>query len=186
MVFKVISCTFLMSNLTEGDMSLEIEEKEGYNMGSVNHSLAQSQLTALFSNDKRFRTLVELSLDASQIDLSQFGLKTKDELIPDICIYHKENAPRPMEKGRDLMKMSQMPSLVIEILSPKQTIHEIIAKFDAFFALGVKSCWLVIPATESITVYSAPNDFKTFGTEAAEIIDTNMDIHLTRENIFEW
>jgi Uma2 family endonuclease len=167
-------------------MLLEREEKEGHQMGSVNHSLAQSQLTALLSNDKRFRTLVELSLDASQIDLSQFGLKTKDELIPDISIYHKENASRPMEKGRDLMKMPQMPSLVIEILSPTQTIPEITAKFDAFFALGVKSCWLVVPATESITVYSSPNDFNTFGTESTEIIDTKMDIHLTRENIFEW
>ncbi|RKZ84240.1 MAG: Uma2 family endonuclease, partial [Candidatus Parabeggiatoa sp. nov. 3] len=74
----------------------------------------------------------------------------------------------------------------IEILSPKQTINEIQGKFDAFFALGVKSCWLVVPATESITVYSAPNDFKTFGTEATEIIDTRMDIHLSMENIFEW
>jgi Uma2 family endonuclease len=169
-----------------GNMLLEKEEEESHKMGSVNHSLAQSQLTALISHDKRFRTLVELSLDASQIDLSQFGFKAKDELIPDICIYHKENASRPMEKGRDLMKMSQMPSLVIEILSPKQTINEIITKFDAFFALGVKSCWLVVPATESITVYSAPNDFMTFGTEATEIIDTIMDIHLSRENIFEW
>lgn len=167
-------------------MLLEKEKEEGHQMGSVNHSLAQSQLTALLSNDKRFRTLVELSLDASQIDLSQFGLKTKDELIPDISIYHKENVSRPMEKGRDLMKMPKMPSLVIEILSPTQTIPEITAKFDAFFALGVKSCWLVVPATESITVYSAPNDFKTFGTETVDIIDTNMDIHLTRENIFEW
>ena len=167
-------------------MLLEIDDEERQKMGSVNHSLAQSQLTALLSNDKRFRTMIELSLDTSQIDLSQFGLKTKDELIPDICLYHKENASRPTKKGRDLMKMSQMPSLVIEILSPKQTIQEIITKFDAFFALGVKSCWLVVPATESITVYSAPNDFKTFGTETAEIIDTCIDIHLPRANIFEW
>ncbi|HDN26754.1 MAG TPA: Uma2 family endonuclease [Thioploca sp.] len=167
-------------------MPLEIDEEERPKMGSVNHSLAQSQLTALLSNDKRFRTMIELSLDASQIDLSQFGLKAKDELIPDICIYHKANVSRPTEKGRDILKMPQMPSLVIEILSPKQTINEILTKFDAFFALGVKSCWLVVPATESITVYSAPTDFKTFGTEVAEIIDTGMDIHLSRENIFEW
>ncbi|HEC84761.1 MAG: hypothetical protein DRR08_20245 [Candidatus Parabeggiatoa sp. nov. 2] len=161
-------------------------KEERHKIGSFNHSLAQSQLTALLSSDKRFRTMVELSLDASQIDLSQFGLKAKDELIPDISIYHKENSSRPTEKGRDILKMSQMPSLVIEILSPKQTISEIIAKFDAFFALGVKSCWLVVPATESITVYSAPNDFKTFGTEAPDIIDGRMDIHLPIDNIFEW
>lgn len=176
----------MAENALGGYMLLELDEEERYTMGSFNHSLAQSQLTALLSNDKRFRTLVELSLDASQIDLSQFGLKAKDELIPDICIYDKEKASRPTEKGRDLMKMPQMPSLVIEILSPKQTINEIQGKFDAFFALGVKSCWLVVPATESITVYSAPNDFKTFGTEATEIIDTRMDIHLSMENIFEW
>jgi hypothetical protein len=161
-------------------------EEERQKMGSFNHSLAQSQLTALLSSDKRFRTMVELSLDASQIDFSQFCLQTKDELIANLSIYHKENSSRPTKKGRDILKMSQMPSLVIEVLSPKQTISEIIAKFDVFFALGVKSCWLVVPATESITVYSAPNDFKTFGTEEAEIIDGRMDIRLPIDKIFEW
>jgi len=45
----------------------------------------------LLFNDKRFKPFIELSLDASQMDLSQFGLKTKDELIPDICVYQKES-----------------------------------------------------------------------------------------------
>jgi hypothetical protein len=33
------------------------------------------------------RNISELSLDASSIDSTDFGLKAKDELVPDISIY---------------------------------------------------------------------------------------------------
>ncbi len=65
---------------------LELEDEENQEMGSYNHSLAQAQLTGLFFNDKRFSVFIELSLDVSQTDLSQFGMKTKEELKPDICL----------------------------------------------------------------------------------------------------
>jgi Uma2 family endonuclease len=154
------------------------EEKE---MGSFNHSLTQGNLISLLHDDERFTTLVELSLDASQIELSQFGLKVKEELKPDVCVY---TDPPEVEPPDDLIKTTQMPDLAIEILSPSQTVSELIGKLKAYFALSVKSCWLVIPATESITVFSHPNRYKTFGTDATEIIDEVMDIHLPIQKVF--
>jgi hypothetical protein len=61
------------------------DENEG--MGSLNHSLVQGNLTVLLSYDERFTVLPKLSLDASQIDFKQFGLKIKDELKPNISVY---------------------------------------------------------------------------------------------------
>ncbi|RKZ75044.1 MAG: hypothetical protein DRR19_29620 [Candidatus Parabeggiatoa sp. nov. 1] len=135
-------------------------------------------------NDKRFRVKVELSLDASQIDLSQFGLKAKDEIIPDVCLYLK--GERRTERGEDLLKMPEMPLLAIEILSPSQSVSSLVAKIKAYFALGVKSCWLVIPPTETVTVYSKPNEFTSFGAKNVEAIDEVMDIRLPIQEIFEW
>ncbi len=75
-------------------------------------------------------------MDTSQIDLTQFGLKAKKELIPDLCVY-----PNIVKrKRRDVLRMLEMPLLAIEVVSPQQGIEEILAKFDAYFALGVKSC----------------------------------------------
>jgi Uma2 family endonuclease len=151
--------------------------------GSFSHSLAQSQLTILVSEGRKFRVMVELSLDATQIDLSQFGLKSQNELIPDLSIYQR-GGHRP-KKGRDIMKISEMPLLVIEILSPKQGLDDILAKFEAYFALGVKSCWLVIPLNESITVYSTSEHFKTFGNNSTEVIDEVIGIQLPIKEIFD-
>jgi Uma2 family endonuclease len=71
---------------------------------------------------------IELSLEVSQIDLSQFGLKAKEELKPDICLYPKTE--KSGFRKRDILKMSDMPLLAIEIISPKQGIDDILTKFD--------------------------------------------------------
>jgi Uma2 family endonuclease len=161
----------------------EVLEEEEQDMPSVNHSTVQAQITGLLFNDGRFRVMVELSLDASQIDLSQFGLKMKDEIIPDVCLYLK--GKRYTERGDDLLRMPEMPLLAIEILSPSQSVSSLIAKIKAYFALGIQSCWLVIPATETVTVYSKPNEFISFGAKDTEAFDEVMDIRLPIQNIFE-
>ncbi len=160
---------------------LEIENDEEYqDMGSLNHSIVQARTTGVLVNDKRFTVMVELSLDVSQTDLSQFGLKVKEDLKPDICLYPN----RIWLKRRDVLKMLDMPLLAIEVISPKQGIDDILAKFDAYFALGIQSCWLVTPALESITVYSQPDQFNTFDMNDTEIVDEVINIHLPLHKIF--
>jgi len=163
--------------------SRELEEEESQEIGSLNHSIVQAQITGLLYPDERFRVMVELSLDASQIDLSQFGLKTKDELKPDVCLYPRSVG---LSEPTDILKMLDMPLLAIEVLSPTQTIGDILAKFKAYFALGVKSCWLVTPLIKAITIYSQPSQFKTFGLSTAEVIDEVLDIHLPIQKVFGW
>jgi len=158
----------------------EWEEKE--EMGSVNHSLAQTKLTTMLSNDKRFSTLVELSLEVGEMDLTQFGIKNKRELKPDLCLYLKGIKP----KERDVIRMSDMPLLAIEIISPEQGINELLGKFEAYFALGVKSCWLVIPMPWTITVYSALDQFRTFDPQDDEVFDEVADIRLSMKEILDW
>jgi Uma2 family endonuclease len=155
-------------------------ENQVQKMPSINHSYIQSRLILSFGDSDQFTTFTELSLDASQIDLSQFGLKTKDELIPDICLYE---GIYQFEPRKDLTKRADMPMLVIEILSPNQGMSDIMTKFDAYFALGVKSCWLVIPTNKTVTIYSQ-NDFETFGDKEDEIIDKSLGIHIPTKKVW--
>ena len=133
--------------------------------------------------NERFTPAIELSLDISQVDLKQSGLREKEELKPDICLYQGR---RELSSPDDILRMTEMPLLAIEILLPKQTIDEILAKFKAYFALGVKSCWLVTPAIRAITTYSPPLNFKTFAMNDIEIIDEIIDIRLPMQKIFGW
>ncbi len=80
--------------------------------------------------------------------------------------------------------MQQMPLLAIEVLSPEQGIEEILAKFDAYFALGVKSCWLVEPAVDVLHVYPQPDQHSTFDMNDIDIVDEIMDIRLPIQKIF--
>jgi len=77
-----------------------------------------------------------------------------------------------------------MPDLAIEVLSPSQTINELIKKINAYFALSIKSCWLVMPALEEVRVFSQLQCYKNFDINDKEINDEVMDIHLPIQKVF--
>jgi len=160
---------------------VELAEAEYQEMGSLNHSIVQARLTGLLFNDERFTPAVELSLDVSQIDLSQFGFRAKEELKPDISLYQGH---RELSSFDDVLRMTEMPLLVIEILSPKQTLDELLAKFKAYFTLGIKSCWLVTPSIRAIAIYSQSKHWKTFSMNDMEVVDEIGNIHLPMQKIF--
>jgi len=165
------------------DFEEDIIENEDVNMPSLKHSLVQTNIAGTLFSDERFTTLIELSLDATSIDLNQFGLKAKDELIPNISIYEKP--PLLDDKpGSDVVRVSQMPDLAIEVLSPSQTVNELLKKINAYFALSIKSCWLVMPSLEEVRVFSQLQCYKNFDINDAEINDEVMDIHLPMIKVF--
>ncbi len=153
------------------------------NMGSLYHSNAQIKIGSLLDQEGRFFVATELSLDISQQDISEYRLDAKDELKPDICAYVE--APVVPSKEDDIVKVSKMPDLAIEILSPCQAVSYLIRKIKAYFELGVKSCWLVMPSLYEVRVFSQPHSYKTFDTQRnTDIIDDIMDINLPIDKVF--
>ncbi|MFZ4661882.1 MAG: Uma2 family endonuclease [Caldilineaceae bacterium] len=148
-------------------------------MSSYNHSYMQINLGASLKMLGAYTVFSELSLDVTGVDLSQFQVRAKEEIKPDLCLYPKRSLSRPV----DILKMSEMPLLVVEILSPLQGSYEILQKFRLYFALGVKSCWLVDPATEVVVVYAGMEKHKTFSS--GEVVDEVMAIRLPFDQIFE-
>lgn len=141
---------------------------EFFDMGSYNHSGVQAKLAGLLIGLGKYSVFTELSLEINKL-----------EYRPDISVYPK----RGLSKPRDIMKMIDMPLLAIEILSSRQAMDELIDKFDVYFSAGVKSCWMVEPAIEAITVYSSLLDYRTYGM--GEVVDKALDIRLPIEMIFD-
>jgi len=167
------------------DFEDEVLEDEGDKMGSIIHSGTQAMLTGLLLNNNNLSVFTELSLDIRQHDLSKYRLKVKDELKPDVCAYVGA-PPMPNEEFEDdLLSVSQMPELAIEVLSPNQSIGYLIRKIKAYFALGIKSCWLVMPPLEEVRVFSQPRSYKTFDVNHTELVDEVMDIRLPIQKIFK-
>lgn len=154
-------------------------ETEAINMmGSHNHSYLQARFAYLFHTLQSYSVYTELSLDIATLDLTQIDLKLKDELKPDVCLYPK----RPLKPRQDILKMSEMPLLVVEILSPRQGVYDIMEKLKVYFAAGVKSCWFVEPFVCSITVFYSMEQAKVFADE--HIIDENLHIQFNLADVF--
>jgi Uma2 family endonuclease len=152
-------------------------------MGSFSHSLLQAWLSHLLFSTKRFKVFTELSLDITHLNLSQFKIKAKEELKPDVCVYPNTVTP---DYKNDKVKVSEMPLSAIDIISPKQSETQILKKFQVYFALGIKSCWLVTPPLELVTVYYPEPDLNNFEpfSEPDEVFDEVINIKIPVKNIF--
>lgn len=136
---------------------------------SFHNSYLCSKLVVAFSQLQQFLVLVEVAL--------QIG---NDDYIPDICLYPF----RPVNfEEKDVIKMTEMPLTVVEILSPSQTAQDAWKKFDAYFDAGIKSCWLVLPIAKSINVYTSINHVQRF--HAGDVIDPASNIRISIDAIFE-
>ena len=191
-----------MNELTD-----DLETEESGDIGSLNHSAIQVNLAYLLKRLGTFSVYTELSLDTSSLDKTRY--KFREEIKPDVCIYPKRGLSRPY----DILKMSEMPLLAIEVVSPKQALQDIgdfkikaipmksldplqkaleverffamdiVEKIDAYFALGVRSCWMIDPTTAIVLVYRSLED-KTIFT-SGEVIDDVIGIRLPFDDIFD-
>jgi len=136
---------------------------------SYHHAYIAGNLITAFNSLKKYSVFSELTLQISEKDF-----------IPDICLYSK----RKISYGAgDIIRMTEMPLLAAEILSPTQGFQEILDKFGIYFGAGIKSCWFVIPISHSVIVYSGTEKYQTFYT--GDITDSVLDICMPTDMIFE-
>jgi Uma2 family endonuclease len=138
--------------------------------GSYFHSCVQANLTALLMTGKQFRVLTELSLAIN-------GTEYK----PDLSLYTKDK--QGVTGARDIIKMTEMPLGVVEILSPSQRIDLLFDKFDIYFQAGVLSCWFVLPSMKTISIYLALDAYQVFH-EAETLKDKCLDISVLVDDVF--
>ncbi len=144
----------------------EYEAERGKPMPSRNHSLAQTNLIVALVRGGEHSILSELTLDLPM------------ELTPDISIYPK----LPVDWRHDEIRMSEVPTTVIEILSPTQGMDELSKKADAYFEAGVQSCWIVAPMLQVISILQPDGQTQTFSS--GEVRDPTAGITVTVEEVF--
>ena len=153
------------------DVALSQYEIERHKpLPSLNHSIVQlnlgSELRTRYKN--RYRIASELSLDLS--DWSS---------VPDICLYPF----RPLDLQNDQVAVTEPPLCTIEIISPSQSLNELLYKAREYFQHGVQSCWIVLLPLGNIYVFSSPEKYEIF--RATETLrDEKMDISIPLAEVF--
>ena len=79
--------------------------------------------------------------------------------------------------------MTEPPLLAIEIISPSQSVDELIPKIERYFAMGVKSCWLVQPPLQQIVVFTPEMETTVFTHGTLQDPATNLSVQI--EDIFK-
>lgn len=139
-------------------------------MPSKNHAIVQTNLVILLGTkyQGKYRALSELSIVVSS-----------KEKVPDIAIY----STLEFTPGEDETRLENAPLGVIEILSPSQSLTELITKSAAYFEAGVLSYWLVLPDLRSIYVFSAPGEYQVF-TREDKLEDPRLEVELELGEVF--
>ncbi len=138
-------------------------------MPSLNHAIVQTNLImALAPFAKRYRFASELSLDLEDWPS-----------VPDLCIL----APMRPNFRYDQVSVTEPPLGVIEIVSPSQSLNQLVAKAESYFAHGVQSCWLVLLPLTNIYVFSNPETYQIFRVHET-LHDAVLDISLPLGEVF--
>ncbi len=81
---------------------------------------------------------------------------------PDIAFIHKDHLPAPLPEEA---YWPGAPDLVVEVVSPSDTMSEIDGKVKTWLEAGVAMVWVVNPAWHDVTVYRSATDIKTLTEE---------------------
>jgi Uma2 family endonuclease len=106
---------------------------------SLYHSAIAINIGGELVKQKEFRAHSELTVIIEGVDYQ-----------PDISVYKRKKLHYISEQ--DEPKTEELPLLAIEIVSPSQTMNELIRKADFYVESGIQSVWIVHPQTHSITV----------------------------------
>jgi Uma2 family endonuclease len=89
-----------------------------------------------------------------------FRMASHNIRCPDVAFYAKSRLPngRPADGFGDAA-----PDLCIEIISPSEERAEMERKVREYFASGARFVWHVFPETQTIRVFTSPEDSTDLG-----------------------
>ncbi|WP_218080498.1 Uma2 family endonuclease [Anthocerotibacter panamensis] len=102
--------------------------------------------------------------------------------VPDLGYISYEQLPKSWKKN-DTCPVP--PELVIEILSPKQTVEEFEEKAYDYFQAGVSRMWLIDPAQQTISVFSPQRPAKVYQDDIPITDELLPELGLSPREIFE-
>lgn len=105
-----------------------------------------------------FRILCDLIVDTDkgEVMIAPFDVylnETSNAVQPDIVIVLKANLRILNEEGH----IHGVPDLLVEVLSPGNTDHDLVRKKNLYEKFGVNEYWIVDPDTKQTSVFSLQN-----------------------------
>ena len=149
----------------------DYEIERGKPMPDKNHAFIQGNLLYFIrlKYGGNFSLLPEINLD----------LPIR-ERVPDLAIF----PPMDFVADENEIRMRQVPLGVIEILSAKQDLTELMMKCSEYFSAGVKSYWLALPALKTIYVFYSPDEYVIYSGKDI-LQDKKLNIELDLVDIFK-
>ncbi len=134
-------------DLPEKKPALEFEEGRVTQKVSPKgkHSATQGDFVQIFD---RFARPRKLARAFPELRVSFAGVSR----VPDVSLYRWERIPLD-ERGEIADEFSEPPDLVVEIVSPKQTVNTLIRRCLWYVAHGVMIALLVDPRDRSIILF---------------------------------
>ena len=129
-------------------------------MPSLNHSYICIEIIKQLLENKGIQPLPELTLD---ID---------NGLTPDISIFPKKTVKPNFL--RDIVRCQEMPIVAIEVISPRQSIQDILEKSAGLVKSGVRAVWAIEPYGKTIFV-TTENSEQIFHEEIVETEGIKVD-----------
>jgi Uma2 family endonuclease len=151
----------------------DYETERGKPMPSKRHSLIQTNIgTAIKNRYKRqYRTMSELSMRLHG-----------EKFVPDLAVYPFDAS----DWSKEEIEMTLTPLLIVEIESPSQSTDEMKEKADKYFAAGVRSVWLVLPALAGVMVLHPESKSRFFSEgEIVDVVDDVLNIRIPVDEVFE-
>jgi Uma2 family endonuclease len=109
-------------------------------------------------------------------------LKGKDwSPLPDVTYISYERLPKNWQRNE---ACPIPPELVIEIISPDQTMKEFEDKAQDYFAAGVARVWVVNPEAMSIRVFLSPDKSQVYTDDIPIVDELFPGLQLTVRQIF--
>ncbi|PSQ91708.1 MAG: hypothetical protein BRD52_07205, partial [Bacteroidetes bacterium SW_4_67_19] len=92
-------------------------------------------------------------------------------------------SPTTTDYTHDTLRVAEPPLVAVWIASPPESTQDVVNKIHGLLGAGVRSCWLVQPATRSITVYGPDMQPRTF-SEGTVRDDTLEKVEVSLNEVF--
>lgn len=124
---------YLRTSFPDLDKEYRDGELEERSLPNYSHSRTQAKLVTYFESRQEQYSV----FPASELRLQ---LRPGLFLIPDVCVFHPAEPPDEVPAAA--------PYIVIEILSPDDSMNQVREKLEEFRVWGAKHVWLVDPRSK--------------------------------------
>jgi Uma2 family endonuclease len=116
---------------------------------TMEHGEICSNIVFLLGNHVRQRKLGEIFIAGTTFRIGESGRK------PDVAFVSQERIPENRRQASPIP-----PDLAIEVVSPSDTVYDVLEKVLEYLDAGTQIVWVIEPIFKTVTVYRSQNDIK--------------------------